>query len=69
MLSTELRGTIVLALQEDLGSGDVTSRVTVAEDSQAEASLVAHEAGIVAGLAVAEAVFRELDPGAIHRWS
>jgi nicotinate-nucleotide pyrophosphorylase (carboxylating) len=64
MLSNELRGSIVLALQEDLGPGDVTSRVTVAEDSQAEASLVAHEAGIVAGLAVAEAVFRELDPGA-----
>jgi nicotinate-nucleotide pyrophosphorylase (carboxylating) len=61
-LPEEMRGSIVLALREDLGSGDVTSRITVAEDSRAEACLVVHEAGIVAGLAVAEAVFRELDP-------
>jgi hypothetical protein len=30
MVSDELRAFIVYALQEDLGSGDVTSRVTIA---------------------------------------
>ena len=62
MLSDELRACIVRALEEDLGSGDVTTRITVPEDCRAEARLVANEAGIVAGLDVAEAVFRELDP-------
>jgi len=62
MVSDELRAFIVHALQEDLGSGDVTSRITVPEDRRAEARLLANEAGIVAGLDIAEAVFRELDP-------
>jgi nicotinate-nucleotide pyrophosphorylase (carboxylating) len=62
MLSHELRAGIVRALEEDLGSGDVTTWITVPEDIQAEARLVVNEAGIVAGLDVAEAVFRELDP-------
>jgi len=62
MLSDELLACIVRALQEDLGSGDVTTRITVPEDCRAEARLVANEAGIVSGLEVAEAVFRGLDP-------
>jgi len=62
IVSDDLLACIVRALQEDLGSGDVTTRITVPEDCRAEARLVVNEAGIVAGLDVAEAVFRELDP-------
>ena len=62
MLSDELHACVSQALQEDLGSGDVTTRITVPDDLRAGARLAANEAGVVSGLEVAEAVFRELDP-------
>jgi nicotinate-nucleotide pyrophosphorylase (carboxylating) len=64
IVSDEVRVSIQSGLHEDLGAGDVTSAVTVPEDLLAEARLVTREAGIVAGLDVAQAVFRELDPQA-----
>lgn len=46
-----------LAIQEDLDHGvDVTSVATIPEDSVATADFTAREAGVVAGLRVAEAV-------------
>ena len=46
------------ALEEDLAGGvDVTSEATVPEDQRATGDLVARADGVVAGLAVAEAVF------------
>jgi len=58
----ELTGFDVRAfLAEDLGDGDLTSESVVAADAQLEASLVLKEEGVVCGLDVAEAVFRELD--------
>jgi nicotinate-nucleotide pyrophosphorylase (carboxylating) len=51
------------ALEEDLGlSGDITTDATVDPDVRSEAVLAARQPGIVAGLALAEAAFRELDP-------
>ncbi len=50
-------------LAEDLGPGDVTSEAVVPAGSRCAASLLLREPGVVCGLAVAEAVFRELDPG------
>ncbi|MBS0234127.1 MAG: carboxylating nicotinate-nucleotide diphosphorylase [Proteobacteria bacterium] len=51
------------ALDEDLGlSGDITTNATVEADARADALLVARKAGVVSGLALAEAAFRELDP-------
>jgi nicotinate-nucleotide pyrophosphorylase (carboxylating) len=52
-----MRDLIQRALAEDVGEGDVTSRAVVPEGSRASASIVAKADGIVAGLAVAEAVF------------
>lgn len=49
------------ALAEDVGSGDITSALTVPERAQARARIDQKEAGVIAGLDVAEAVFRELD--------
>lgn len=47
-----------MALSEDLDGGvDVTTVATVPEDAEAVADFVAREAGVVAGLRVAEAVF------------
>jgi nicotinate-nucleotide pyrophosphorylase (carboxylating) len=48
-------------LAEDLGEGDVTTDAVVPADARLEASLLLKEDGVVCGLEVAEAVFRELD--------
>lgn len=50
------------ALEEDVGSGDVTAEYFVPEGARARAFVVAREEGILAGGAVAEAVFRRVDP-------
>jgi nicotinate-nucleotide pyrophosphorylase (carboxylating) len=52
---------IDLALEEDLGRGDVTTTAVLDPDGVAEADLVAREPLVVAGLAVAAAVFRRVD--------
>jgi nicotinate-nucleotide pyrophosphorylase (carboxylating) len=50
------------ALAEDIGDGDVTSLYFVPEESRSSARIVAREPGIVAGVDVAAAVFRAVDP-------
>jgi nicotinate-nucleotide pyrophosphorylase (carboxylating) len=57
--SAALLGLARAALQEDMGRGDVTSRVTVAEESRARARFVAREKLVVSGLEAARAVFFE----------
>src|SRR3954470_23625722 len=49
------------ALAEDIGKGDATSKLTVPRDVQARARIDQKEPGVIAGLEVAEAVFREVD--------
>ena len=49
------------ALAEDIGKGDATSKLTVPREAQAKARIDQKEPGVVAGLDVAEAVFREVD--------
>jgi len=48
-------------LREDVGSGDVTTNVTIPEGHQSKAVIHAKDDGIVAGIHVAELVFREVD--------
>jgi nicotinate-nucleotide pyrophosphorylase (carboxylating) len=54
------------ALAEDVGPGDVTTEATVAADARARATIVQKAPGVIFGLALAEAVFARLDPGARH---
>ena len=56
----EIRRAVRVALAEDVGTGDVTTLATVAESATARAVMAAREPLVVAGLAVAEAVFQEL---------
>jgi nicotinate-nucleotide pyrophosphorylase (carboxylating) len=56
-----VRDLVKEALAEDVGTGDVTSRLTVPKDAQARARIDQKEPGVIAGLEVAEAVFREVD--------
>lgn len=51
------------ALAEDIGSGDVTTLITIPEDSVSTADIIAKEPGVLAGMPVALAVFRAMDPG------
>lgn len=53
---------IRLALREDVGEGDVTAAYFVPEDRMATAFLSVRQLGVVSGLAMAEKVFREVDP-------
>ena len=53
---------IDLALEEDLGRGDITTDATVGPEVRASGSIVAREAVVVAGLGVAAEVFRRVDP-------
>jgi len=51
------------ALLEDLGrAGDITSNATIGPDRQAIAEMNSREAGIIAGLPLAEAAFRLVNP-------
>jgi nicotinate-nucleotide pyrophosphorylase (carboxylating) len=54
---------VTRVLGEDLGEGgDVTSKATIADDARFSAELAAREPIVVAGLDIAEAFFRRLDP-------
>jgi nicotinate-nucleotide pyrophosphorylase (carboxylating) len=51
------------ALAEDLGAaGDITSAATIPADATAVADFGVRKAGVVAGLQIAQATFRALDP-------
>ena len=49
------------ALEEDLGSGDVTTLATVPSRARARATVTQKQPGVIFGLEVAEATFRALD--------
>ena len=61
-MEASMRTAIRTALDEDVGTGDVTTESTVPDGHRSRATIVAKEKGVIAGLKVAEAVFRELDP-------
>ncbi len=56
-LSDDIVAAIRLALNEDLGSGDVTTNSIVSAEASASAQVVAKQDGIVSGLSVAQQVF------------
>lgn len=54
---------VASALEEDLGSaGDITTDCIIPAEARGEATIVARKAGVVAGLDLAEAAFKALDP-------
>ena len=63
LTAEEITRIVRAALDEDIGPGDVTSMATIDVKATARARMVAREPLVVAGLDVAEAVFREVNPG------
>lgn len=55
-------GYIRQAIREDVGDGDHTTLSTIPASARGKAVLVAKEAGVIAGMEVAEMVYREVDP-------
>lgn len=60
-MTSQAHDPIAIALAEDLGSGDVTSRYFVPADLRGFGRIVAREAAIVAGAETAAEVFRQVD--------
>jgi nicotinate-nucleotide pyrophosphorylase (carboxylating) len=60
-LTPHLERLLDLALEEDLGPGDVTTRALIPPDLQGEAHIRAKQALVAAGLPVAARVFQRLD--------
>ena len=60
----EIREAVRRALAEDLGPGDVTSEALIPRAARGRAFIVCRAPGIVAGLAAAKEVFRQLRPSA-----
>ncbi len=64
----DLQGLVRQALEEDIGTGDVTTAATVAPGTRAVARIVQKAPGVIYGLDAAETVFSQLDPAvAIER--
>ena len=53
---------IDIALSDDVGEGDITTNNIVPSEIRRKAKMVAKADGVVAGLPIAEMVFRKLDP-------
>ncbi|MDP2335014.1 MAG: carboxylating nicotinate-nucleotide diphosphorylase [Bacteroidota bacterium] len=53
---------IELALKEDVGDGDITTDHIIPAETRRKAKMIAKADGVVAGLPVAEMVFKSLDP-------
>jgi len=60
----EIQFFVQAALDEDIGAGDLTARAIVPADARARANILARRALVVAGIPLAERVFRALDPAA-----
>lgn len=53
---------IQLAIREDVGDGDHTSLSTIPKGAQGKAHILIKEAGVLAGVNIAKAIFTEIDP-------
>jgi nicotinate-nucleotide pyrophosphorylase (carboxylating) len=52
---------VEFALNEDIGTGDITSDILIAPGREAKAVIIAGEKGVIAGLPVSELVFKLVD--------
>ena len=60
----DIAAAVDVALAEDIGQGDLTTRATVPGDAQLKASMVARENIVVAGMPIVEEIVKRLVPNA-----
>lgn len=53
---------VAAALREDVGTGDITSAAAIPAAALARAQIVSRSSGILAGVDIAQEVFRQVDP-------
>lgn len=66
-LGAEIQANVRRALQEDIGSGDITAQLIPA-DRLARATVITREDAVIAGTAWVDEVFRQLDPRVAVHW-
>lgn len=67
-LHDEIQRNVQLALQEDVGAGDITAQLIPAE-RVATARVITREAAVLCGSAWVNEVFRQLDPRVVVTWN
>lgn len=58
----EIQKLIELSLKEDIGAGDITSDALIHKNLLGKAEIVAKKKGVLAGIKIAEKVFKKKDP-------
>ncbi len=66
-LPTDIASHVAFALQEDLGTGDITAQL-IAETTRAQASVLCRERAVVCGVAWVAEVFRQVDSSVQISW-
>lgn len=61
-LEEQIQDFIKMALAEDVGDGDHTSLACIPKESKSTARLLVKDSGILAGVAIAERIFKHVDP-------
>ncbi len=67
LLPDDLDKTVATAIAEDVGSGDITAQLIPAEKTL-DAKIIAKEAGVLCGVAWANAVFHQLNESVALNW-
>ncbi len=64
----QLQNLITQALQEDVGNGDHSTLSCIPIDKKGKAVLKIKQAGILAGVAIAEKIFKQVEPSAVFTY-
>ena len=67
-LKENIVNSVKIALEEDIGSGDITA-LLVPEDAIAEAVIISRESAVICGTPWVKEVFNQLDPGITLDWT
>ena len=68
LTQTDINPIVKLALDEDIGSGDITAALVPSRDA-AHATVITREAGVLCGTQFVDAVFYAVDPGVSVKWN
>jgi nicotinate-nucleotide pyrophosphorylase (carboxylating) len=68
LTQTDINPIVKLALDEDIGSGDITAALVPSRDT-AHATVITREAGVLCGTQFVDAVFYAVDPGVSVKWN
>jgi len=65
LMSADMESLINTALEEDIQSGDITTRNIISEGHLCEAELIAKDELVLSGLEIFKTLFLKLDPGTV----